>query len=258
MSIRNIKLGVILTAIVISWLIFPTVNAETLVGSTVESRILLGLKVSDSGVNGILPQGWNSLTLRKGPVSGANLIAAFIDRHAIIDADGKPETPGSGPIVALLAYAVNENGKGVRGFVIKVYEEAPLVNPYSNSTAADINREAGYTDAGGAVRSQSERWSVTPVTGGRISLTLNFQLDGLKWTSGGESRPYSSTVPDFFRIYRYDQLAGLVMNETLGKDLKGEINFEYDDPELRTVFDGTERLAAIVTIPTYLREISLP
>ena len=250
--------AVVLTTILVSGFINAVVSAETLMGKTVESRILLGFKVSDSAVNKMLPVGWNSLTLPKGPVSGSNLIMAFIDRYLITDAEGKPASPSSGPILALLAYARNDNVKGIRGFVIKVYEETPLVDPYGNSSAADIDRVAGFVDSGGAVRSQSEQWAVTPNSGGQISLSLEFKLDELKWTVDGESRPYSSVRPDFFRIYRFDQLAGLAMNRALGKSLKGEIAFHSTDPAIESLFDGNESLSAIITVPTYLREISLP
>lgn len=234
------------------------VAAETTSGSTVESRVLLGFKVDDGAVGDMLPDGWIPVTLPQGPVGGSNLIVALIDRHVIVDADGGPADVSSGPTVAFLAYARSDSAEGVRGFVTLVYEEPPLVNPYSNSVAADIDRVAGYTDAGGGARTQSELWTVKPEAGGELTLDLDYKVGGFRWSTGGESRPYSAVNPDFFRIYRYDQLAGLVMNDAMGRELDGTVSFSSTDPELAKLFDGSEDLVAIVSIPTYVREIYLP
>jgi len=234
------------------------VAAETLTGSTVESRVLLGFKVNDDAIGDMLPEEWMTVTLPQGPVGGSNLIIALIDRHVILDADGQPADTSSGPTVAFLAYGRNDSVEGVRGFVTLVYEEHPLVNPYSNSVAADINRIAGYIDAGGGARTQSEIWTVKPEGGGDLSFDLDYKVGGFNWSTGSESRPYSAVNPDFFRIYRYDQLAGLAMNVAMGRELNGTASFSSTVPDLAKLFDGSEELVAIVSIPTYLREIYLP
>lgn len=234
------------------------VAAETVTGSTVESRVLLGFKVSEEAIGDMLPEGWEPVMLPQGPVGGSNLIIALIDRHVIVDADGKPAEPSSGPTVALLAYGRHDSVEGARGFVTRVYEEPPLVSPYDNSVAADINRVAGYSDAGGGARTQSEIWTVKPENGGELSFDLDYKVGGFIWSTGGESRPYSAVNPNFFRIYRYDQLAGLVMNSAMGRELNGAANFSSTDPDLAKLFDGSEELVAIVSIPTFVREISLP
>ncbi|MCP5036653.1 MAG: hypothetical protein GY945_03530 [Rhodobacteraceae bacterium] len=231
---------------------------ETIVGSTVESRILLGFKVDDSAMGNMLPEGWVSVTLPKGPVGGSNLILALIDRHLILDAEGKVGDPSSGPTVAFLAYGRSEGVEGIRGFVTRVYEETPVVDPYGNSVTADIERVAGYVDAGGGDRTQSEIWTILPEGGGELKLDLDFKVGGFMWSTGGESRPYSSEDPDFFRIYRYDQLAGLAMNTAMGRELNGTVSFTATDPDLGSLIIGTDELVSIVSIPAYVRKISLP
>ena len=234
------------------------VAAETMTGSTVESRVLLGFKVNEEAIGNMLPEGWLPVMLPQGPVGGSNLIIALIDRHVIVDDDGKPAEPSSGPTVAFLAYGRNDSVEGVRGFVTRVYEEPPLVNPYENSVVADINRVAGYSDAGGGARTQSEIWTVKLEGGGDLSFDLDYKVGGFNWSTGGESRPYSAVNPDFFRIYRYDQLAGLAMNIAMGRELNGTASFSSTDADLAKLFDGSEELVAIVSIPTYVREIYLP
>lgn len=234
-----------------------TAIAEQKVGSTVESRVLLGFKVNDDAAAAFLPDGWSSFTVPKGPAGGANLIVALIDRHLILDADGKPETTSSGPTVALLAYGA-KGQDGVRGFVIRVYEGPPLVDPYGTSVAASIARRAAYSDTTTGERSQSEQWQIRPEAGGKIDVQLDYTVGGFLWSTGNESKPFSPVTPDFHRIYRYDQLAGLAMNTAMGRPLDGTVSFTSDDPAVASLFDGSEALTAIISVPVYLREVSLP
>lgn len=229
--------------------------AETKVGSVVDSRTMLGFKIDDAALEDLLPGGWDSFTLPQGPIAGANLIVALIDRHIILDGAGAPENPASGPIVVLLAYARKNGAKDVRAFVIRVYEEPPLVDPYGNSVPADVDRHAAYRDAGGGDRVQSEVWTVRTRTGGELKLDLEHRLGELQWSTGVESRPFSAQTPDAFRIFRYDQLTGLAMSTAMGKALEGRISFSVNDPALEAVFDGREVLVSVLQVPIQIREV---
>ena len=70
-------------------------SAETPVGSNIESRVVLALKVDDAAVTAQLPEGWKALTLPQGPFAGANLIVLLSDRHLGLHPDGAPITPYS-------------------------------------------------------------------------------------------------------------------------------------------------------------------
>lgn len=246
------------TVSVLALLTATVAMGETLVGKTIESRVLLGFKVADAGVQEMLPDGWVPVTLPKGPVGGANLIMALIDRHLIMDGEGASSEPASGPTVAFFAYAKSGDVEELRGFVTYVFEEPPLIDPYKTSVPADITRTTSLSDGDAGDRTQREDWAITPAHGGALSVSLDFKVMGYSWTEGGESRPYSPVMPDFYRIYRYDQLATLAMNTNAGRALDGSVEFTSTDPNLAGVFDGSEELVAIVSIPAYVREISLP
>jgi hypothetical protein len=231
---------------------------ETLIGKTIESRVVLAFKVADAGVQPALPDGWVPFTFPKGPVAGANLVVAMIDRHAMVPAEGEPDPAMTGPTVAVMAYARKDGVEGIRGFVTRVFEEPPMVDPYGTSVPADIDRTAGYTDKGGGVRRQTESWTVRPEAGGEMSVDLSFDVARFNWSTGNESRPYSAVNPEFHRIYRYDQLVALAMSEGLGLELKGTVDFNATGPDLAGLFDGSEELVTIMAIPTYVREVSLP
>lgn len=124
--------------------------------------MVLAFKVADAGVQPWLPDGWVSFPFPKGPIAGANLVVAMIN------AAGDPDPTMTGPTVAVMAYARKDGGEGVRGFVARVFEEPPVVDPYGNSVAADIDRSSDDIYAGGGVRNQTETWTVHPEAGDRM------------------------------------------------------------------------------------------
>lgn len=230
---------------------------QSLVQSTMENRVLLAFHVNEAAVQEMLPEGWMPVTLPQGPVAGSNLIASFFDRLLILDGAGNPADPASSPVLAFVTYARKEGVEGVRSFVTGVYEVPPVVDPFGNSEAAQITREAGMT-YGPDGRFRSEDWSVKPESGGEFSFSLDYKVTGYNWSPGGKSMPFSPVEPDFHQIYQYDQLAELAMNATLGRELNGDVSFTADVPALSGLFDGTESLVAIVSIPVYVREVYEP
>lgn len=205
----------------------------------------------------MLPEGWGLLTLPKGPLAGSNLLVAFIDRHLALDPEGKPLTPHNSRSVAILAYGVKPGVKGARMFVTRVYETPPVASSYDNGVAASIGRDITLKGPSDGARSHQEVWVVEPETGGTLNLSLAYQSGRPGW-SKSEATPYSAANPDFHRIYRYEQMADLGMSSALGRELNGEITFHSSIPELAGMFDGSEVLTGVLTIPVYVREVSLP
>ena len=232
-------------------------EAETAVGSNIDSRVVLAYKVNDAAAQALLPEGWKLLTLPKGPLAGTNLLVAFIDRHLELDPDGQPVDPSTSRSVAILNYGTNPDVPGVRFFVSRVYETPPVANSYGNGVAAGISRNTVSMGPAEGTRQQQEMWSVRPDSGGEISLALSYDSGRATW-SKSEAMPYSNVTPDFHRIYRYQQLADLTMSAPMGKALNGEISFTSSIPELSGVFDGNEVLVGVLAIPVYVREVFLP
>ena len=229
-------------------------SAETPVGSNIESRVVLALKVDDAAVTAQLPEGWKALTLPQGPFAGANLIVLLSDRHLGLDPDGAPIDPYSSRYAALVAYGVSPDTKGPRMFVFRTYETPPLAGIYGNAVAATITRGSSLAGEGNGPRKRSEAWQVEAANGDRISLQLDDRQSRPSWSSG-EAMPFSAASPDFHRIYRYDQLADLAMSDGLGRQLDGEVRFDASVPAL---LDGSEELKAVTVIPVYIRKVSLP
>ncbi|SDZ32482.1 hypothetical protein SAMN05444004_110105 [Jannaschia faecimaris] len=235
---------------------FPAA-AETNVGSNIDSRVVLAFKANDDAIEAMLPDGWRVITLPKGPLAGSNLLVAFIDRHLALDPENQPLEPYETRSVAILAHGVKPGEDGAHMFVLRVYETPPVASSYGNGVAASIGRVKTSVAPIGSARTHRETWRVDPETGGELSLILSYRSGRPSWSSA-EARPYSAVDPDFHRIYRYDQLADLVMSVALERQLDGNIFVRSSIPELADIFDGNETLMAVLSIPFYVREVSLP
>ncbi|MCP4075890.1 MAG: hypothetical protein GY744_06885 [Gammaproteobacteria bacterium] len=233
------------------------VNAETLVGTSVESRVALAFKVNDQAAQALLPDGWKLLTLPKGPFAGANMLTVFIDKHLYSDAEGKPLKPHASRTVGIVNYGIKKGVKGARLFLTLAYETPPVINPYSNSFSASITRNASMDGSENNGKNYTESWSVKPASGGELTLELSYQSIKPGWKSS-KAMPFSNKKPDFYRIYTYEQLGELVMSKAMGKNLNGKISFKSNIPELSRMLDGTQSIVGILAIPIYKREISLP
>jgi hypothetical protein len=64
--------------------------------------------------------------------------------------------------------------------------------------------------------------------------------------------------PDFYRIYRYQQIADLVRSVPAEVDRVDNFAFTTTIPEMAPMFDGSEKLVGIVNIPWYARRTYLP
>lgn len=232
--------------------------AETRVGTTVESRLLLGFRSPEPAVQALLPQGWNLVTLPQGPLAGTNMILLMLDRHLMLDAEGKPDTASSSPTAAIFVYGRKEGVDAPRGFIVTTWEEPPASDPYKTTTLADIARVSTFTDEGGGTRSLAETWTIRPETGGEIAVSLEAAVGPMAWATDQVSRPYSATDPEFSRIYRYDQLVAPLMSAAAGRPLKGTASVTTAGAGLDALFDGSEELVSVLWIPVYAREISLP
>lgn len=73
-----------------------------------------------------------------------------------------------------------------------------------------------------------------------------------------EAKIYSNVEPDFYRIYRYEQLVDLVRSCPAEIDRVGDYAFSVSIEELAPVFDDNEELIGILRLPWYSRRTFLP
>src|SRR5438067_11107829 len=65
-------------------------SSETKVGSNVDVRTIVALKIADGEAQKLLPPGWTVNPVASGPNQGANLTMTFLDQLLNQDPEGKP------------------------------------------------------------------------------------------------------------------------------------------------------------------------
>lgn len=228
-------------------------RAETPAGRVVESRLIVGMSVPPEAIAAMMPEGWTGIAFPAGPLKGANAMLNFLDGHAVVSTEGK--TTGTRLTAALIAPGRQPDGKEVRLFVLRVYTDDPEANPYGNTRSASLFRSRTAT-ASADGQALSETWTVA-AEDGQIAFALDYNMGVPGWSSG-ESSAFSAVDPDLAVRQTYQQIADLAMSEAMGKPLSGEVTLESSLPELAVLFDGSERIVSIVTVPVYIREVFLP
>lgn len=255
---RNFKMGaaaVLMAAIVMMIPRFDA-QAETFVGSNIDSRVIVGISANSNAVQEFLPDGWMSVSFPSGPLKGSNLLVSFVDGVLMVDAEAKPLSPASRRALILLGLAKENEGDAVRIYVMRVYTTEAENDPYDVNVAAEVTRTNSLAGPANGGRESADIWSIA-VAGGDLAMSLKYTTGKRSWSSS-EALSYSAARPEFHRIYRYDSVTDLVMSTPIGKPMTGEFSLTSSVPELVGIFDGDEEVIAILDIPVRVREIYLP
>ncbi len=128
---------------------------------------------------------------------------------------------------------------------------------YSVTMPAKVGMaKSSRADGTGSVTAE-ETWDISTDQGDQLHFTLVFER-GVGMRSHTETRVYSGAKPDFYRIYKVDQVTDLVRGATGDSGRARKVEFRASGPHLSPVFDGTEKMVGIMSIPTYYRQIFLP
>jgi hypothetical protein len=73
-----------------------------------------------------------------------------------------------------------------------------------------------------------------------------------------ETKPRSATDPTIIRLYKFDQGVDVVRSVPAGIDRVQTYVLRVTVPELRPLFDGSEKVVSIALVPWYLRQVSQP
>lgn len=225
---------------------------EKFVGRGTETRTFLYFKVSTAALREFVPDGWQICPAGYGPAAGANLLAVFVDQVTSLDAEDKPlelmryvlfEIPvrpaGTGATAWVLFTGLSTGGPGIYGTNLQA--------------TAQVGRKIRHGPSGSAVE---ESWDFEAGGGESVSLQLRF-LRGPVSVVQVESRVYSRVWPWFSRIYRVEQATDVVHPAGEPGRLT-QVAFKAKSAKLAPLFDGTEQLTAIISVPAYTRRIFLP
>lgn len=232
-------------------------GAETLTGSNVDSRMMLGFRASAEQVQSRLPDGWTSIPFPTGPLKGANLLVGLEERLFAADVNGKPLALPTSRAIALLGLARKSDGKEIRLYVLRVFSSDPDYNMFKNAIPAKVARSSAVTGDENSGRRHKEEWKADLGDGGTLSVTTTFATGRGSWVSD-QARPYSNVDPAVSHIFRYDQLVELAMSIPANKPLTGNFHLSTSIPALTGLFDGSQQLLAIMNIPVYVRNVFIP
>ena len=181
----------------------------------------------------------------------------FMDWLSVQDEDGKPaKTHRSvGLSVPARQTGTDATASMTVGGLSSPQDYAP--GPYGNSVPAKstISRTLSTDDQG--VSSADEAWQFEGENGDSVELQLRF-LRGIAARSKLEARVHSAVKPDFYRIYRIDQAVDVIRSASNGTDRVERYLFKASGPLLSSLFNGSEQLISITSMPWYSRQAFLP
>ena len=102
-------------------------RSESLVGSNIDSRVLVGLNVNSDGVQSLMPDGWVSFPFPSGPLKGSNMLLVLIDGVLEMDPEGKPLDPASRRGAVLVGLGKKDDS--VRLYVLRMLTTVLERNP---------------------------------------------------------------------------------------------------------------------------------
>ncbi len=231
--------------------------AQTYVGTNIDERVTVAVRTAPSAVQAWLPEGWESSPPDDGAFAGANLIVVFVDRLINLNAEGEPAGGGAFSVVGLIAPARNAATGETAPFVIRIYGPHEGDGPYQNSVQAEVSRQAQIQHENIAMGTGRETWRVSDAAGGELSLDVAFERS-IAMAQSQEQKPHSAVDPDFYRIYRVNQLVDVVLSAPAGIRRVSGQQLDVSIPELAALFDGNEWIVGIAIIPAYARQTFLP
>jgi hypothetical protein len=233
-----------------------TSAAEKPVGTYGELRTILSFKVPDAAAQKLLPEGWQVSPPPTGPSKDANLNVVLVDVLTVQNPDG---TPGETYRVAAVTVPAKKKGTEATVPMVVTGLSTPPNAPgaYGNFTlaSATVDRHI-HTDPAGKSNVE-ESWEFKSDGGDTIQLQLQF-VRGVATRSKAEAMPHSGIKPDFYRIYRIEQAADVVRSTASGTDRAQKYAFKATGAKLSPLFDGSEQLVSITSLPFYTRQVSLP
>jgi hypothetical protein len=245
-----------LTLLLIASLPAIAEDKETLYENDLEARTVWTFKVSDAAVQKLLPAGWELNSPVAGPSKGFNLGLVLIQQTLSQDPEGKARTPHN---YAVLIAPAKKTGTDIAatmvltGFIAK--DAAPgAYGVYGSAAVTGERREQIEAEGKAGVE---ETWQVKADDGSAMELQVRF-VRGQPNRGKLEAKIYSAAKPDFYRIYRFEQAADIVRSTAIGVDRVSKVSIHASGPKLAPLFDGSQQLISITSLPYYSRLIYLP
>ncbi len=230
------------------------------------ARTMIALQSNPAALQRRLPSGWELAPyagddLRGTSLRGANMLVLFHEVYAVRTHDGQSAGLPQLSYIAFISQARNQ----ASGVLVHVhwflYTEDPSGVPgkYRDAKLADITRSQTFSKERRGETEVRERFSAV-ADSGAVELSLVYVQGGmLIWvTADKPNLPlYAAQDPSIVRWYQVDEVMDVVRSDPLKVDRVSEISLKVTG-ELEDVFDGNERIVAVVIERPYMRQVYIP
>jgi hypothetical protein len=236
---------------------YPALSQEKLVTTDAAVRTVLAFKVSDAVVQKLLPAGWQTSPFSAGPSKDANVTVTFVEPIVSQGPDGKPQDLIQIAAVGLMAKRAGTEVAVPLVFAGFASKPSYVPGPYGTFEIAKANVEQDVRIDPAGTSSVHESWEFSADNAKSIQLDLQY-VRGPAVRGKAEATPHSAKTPDFYRIYRIDQAVDVVRSAAAGTDRTQKVAFKVTGQPFAELFDGTEQLISITSIPLFTRQVFLP
>jgi hypothetical protein len=231
------------------------------------ARTMIAVEGNPAALQRRLPPGWELAPyagddLRGVTLRGANLLIPFHEVYAVRTRDGQITGLPQVSYIAFVSQARNQADGELSHIHWSTYTEDPASVPgkYRDGTLAQIKRSQSFVKERRGQTQVRESFSALAEHGEvRLSLAYEQGCDLVMWLTADEPNLplYAAADPTIVRWYQEDQVINVVRSDPLNVDRVSEISLTVTG-ELADVFDGNERIVAVVVQRPYMRQVHVP
>src|SRR5262245_13152880 len=230
------------------------------------ARTMIALQGNAAALQRRLPSGWELAPyagddLRGISLSGANMLALFHEVYAVRTHDGQSAGLPQLSYIAFISQARNQATGALAHFHWFLYTEdqAGVPGKYRDAKLAHITRSQTFSkERRGETQVRERFWAVAD--SGAVELSLVYQQGSmLIWASADKPNLplYAAKDPRIVRWYQVDEVMDVVRSDPLKIKRVSEISLKVQG-ELEDVFDGNQRIVAVVIERPYMRQVYVP
>jgi hypothetical protein len=231
------------------------------------ARTMIVLEANSSALQRRLPTGWGLAPytgddLRGTSLRGANLLVPFHEVYAVRSHDGRPVGLPQLSYVPFVSQAREQATGELAHMHWLTYTEDPAGVPgrYEDAALAQITRSQSFSKERRGETRVRETFSAE-AEHGEVHLSLAYEQGGdlVIWASPDKPNlPLRAAKdPRIVSWYQEDQVMNVVRSDPLNVNRVSEISLAVKG-ELEDVFDGSQRIVAVVIQRPYMRQVYVP
>ena len=216
----------------------------------------LTFKAPDAAVQKLLPAGFELDAREAGPSKGYNFAIILLDHLMSQNPEGKPSPPHT-TIPMTIPAKKTATGESVLVVFNGLVDQADVPGPYGVYGAAKLTVERrSQTDADGK-SIIDETWQGRADDGSILEVQLQF-VRGVPTRGKGEPKLHSGRQPEFYRHYKVELVADVARSTVTGIDRVNKFSIKATGPRFEPLFNGTEQLISITSVPSYSFAVYVP